>query len=147
MEATSKYIVFQLNNERFAINIQQVRSIEKVPELTSMPQMPVSMKGIFELRGKITPVIDLKEKLEMGTTEQQADTRVLILTIDQEQVGTIVDRATEVIDLNDDEIEEPPGMISGVHKEYITGVAHYEEKLLVLLDLDRVIHFEELNIV
>ncbi|GEN46322.1 chemotaxis protein CheW [Alkalibacillus haloalkaliphilus] len=146
MSDVSKYIIFQLNHERFAINIQQVRSIEKMPELTTMPQMPQAMKGIFELRGAITPVIDLKEKLEMGLAEQTEETRLLVLTIDGKQLGVIVDKATEVVDLNEETIEPPPEMVANVEREYITGVANQEGQLIVILDLDRVLDYEEFNV-
>ncbi|WP_017186988.1 chemotaxis protein CheW [Alkalibacillus haloalkaliphilus] len=146
MSDVSKYIIFQLNHERFAINIQQVRSIEKMPELTTMPQMPKAMKGIFELRGAITPVIDLKEKLEMGLAEQTEETRLLVLTIDGKQLGVIVDKATEVVDLNEETIEPPPEMVANVEREYITGVANQEGQLIVILDLDRVLDYEEFNV-
>ncbi|GAA0451032.1 chemotaxis protein CheW [Alkalibacillus silvisoli] len=146
MSEVSKFIIFQLNHERFAINIQQVRSIEKMPELTTMPQMPQAMKGIFELRGAITPVIDLKEKLEMGQAEYSEETRTLILTIDGNQLGVIVDKATEVVNISDDVIEPPPEMVAGVEREYITGVANQDGQLIVLLDLDRVLNFAEFNV-
>ncbi|MDV2581973.1 chemotaxis protein CheW [Alkalibacillus haloalkaliphilus] len=146
MSDVSKYIIFQINHERFAINIQQVRSIEKMPELTTMPQMPQAMKGIFELRGAITPVIDLKEKLEMGLAEQTEETRLLVLTIDGKQLGVIVDKATEVVDLNEETIEPPPEMVASVEREYITGVANQEGQLIVILDLDRVLDYEEFNV-
>ncbi|MDQ0159413.1 chemotaxis protein CheW [Alkalibacillus salilacus] len=146
MAEMSKYIIFELNSERFAINIQQVRSIEKLPELTTMPQMPESMKGIFELRGAITPVIDLKEKLEMGQANNDEETRILILTIDEKPLGVIVDKATEVVDIDESTIEAPPEMVAGVDREYITGVAKSGEQLIVILDLDRILYYEEYNV-
>ncbi|MET3684085.1 purine-binding chemotaxis protein CheW [Alkalibacillus flavidus] len=146
MAELTKYIIFEINRERFAINIQQVRSIEKMPELTTMPQMPESMKGIFELRGAITPVIDLKEKLNMGQANNDEETRVLILTIDDKPLGVIVDKATEVVDIDADTIEPPPEMAAGVDREYITGVANQEDQLIVILDLDRVLYYDDYNV-
>lgn len=143
MKSFTKVIVFQLKNEQYGVDIQQVRSIERLTGVTEVPKTADFIKGVINLRGDITPLIDLKERLHVGTTVQTEATRVLILNIEGLQVGLIVDSATDVIDLEDDLVEPAPSMIGGVTKEYLKGVAKLKEKLLILLDLEKVLNFEE----
>lgn len=145
MEDTIKIIVFQLQNEQYGVNIQQVRSIEKLQNVTPVPGTADFIKGVINLRGDITPVIDLKDRLQIGKTEYTDHTRVLIINIENIQLGLIVDTATDVLDIEPSIIEAPPEVIGGVTEEYLSGVAKTEDRLLILLDLERILNFQELN--
>ncbi|MGY3716928.1 chemotaxis protein CheW [Sutcliffiella cohnii] len=138
-----KVIVFQLAKEHYGVDLQQVRSIERMQAITPVPQTSAFIKGVMNLRGDITPIIDLKERLELGKTEYTEQTRVLIVQIETIQVGLIVDSATDVIDIDPSFIEPAPAMIGGVTKEYLKGVAKLEDRLLVLLGLEQVLNQEE----
>ncbi|WP_226037136.1 chemotaxis protein CheW [Aquibacillus saliphilus] len=145
METLVKVIVFQLKNNQYGVNIQQVRSIERLQNVTEVPQTVDFIKGVINLRGEITPIIDLKERLHIGETEYTDDTRVLIININTIQVGLIVDAATDVIDIDSSIIDAPPEMIGGVTEDYITGVAKLEDKLLILLNLECVLNMDEIK--
>ncbi|UTR12075.1 chemotaxis protein CheW [Evansella sp. LMS18] len=145
MENTIKVIVFQLHNEQYGVNIQQVRSIEKLQNVTPVPGTAEFIKGVINLRGDITPIIALKDRLQIGKTEYTDHTRVLIINIESIQMGLIVDNATDVLDIEQSIIDAPPEVIGGVTEEYLSGVAKIEDRLLILLDLERILNFQELN--
>jgi purine-binding chemotaxis protein CheW len=145
MEELFKVIVFQLKNEQYGVNIQQVRSIERLQNVTEVPRTADFIKGVINLRGEITPILDLKERLNVGETEYTDETRVLIVSINTIQVGLIVDSATDVINLNSATIDPPPKMIGGITEDFLTGVAKLEDNLLILLDLERVLNLNEIN--
>ncbi|MFC2947692.1 chemotaxis protein CheW [Virgibacillus sediminis] len=145
MEELKKFIVFQLNTEHYGVHIQQVLSIEKVTHITPVPNTSPFIQGVMNLRGEITPVIDLKGRLQIGTAEHTASTRILIVHINDTQVGLLVDSATDVIDLEQSLIDSPPETVGSLSGSYINGVAKVEEKLLILLDLEKVLNLEEMS--
>ncbi|GAA0493193.1 chemotaxis protein CheW [Virgibacillus sp. MSP4-1] len=145
MNEPSKVIVFQLNEEQYGVDIQQVLSIEKLTEITKVPKTSDFIKGIINIRGEITPIIDLKDRLQIGETEYTNDTRVLIVQLKDIQVGLIVDTASDVIDISDASIDPPPKVIGGVSDNFIIGVAKLTERLLILLDLEHVLNLDEMN--
>ncbi|WP_077624597.1 chemotaxis protein CheW [Sediminibacillus massiliensis] len=145
MEEVSKVIVFELKDEKYGVDIQQVRSIERLQNVTEVPRTAAFIKGVINLRGDITPIIDLKERLQIGETEYTDETRILIINIDTIQVGLIVDSATDVVDIDSSIIDPPPRIIGGVTDDFLRGVAKLEDKLLILLDMERVLTLEEIN--
>lgn len=140
---TTKYIVFKLNEQSFGVEVHQVLSIEKYQPLTLVPGVAKFIKGIMPLRGEITPVLDLKERLSIKQTVITEDDQILIIKIDEIQLGLIVDEATEVIDIDSSTIETPSKMIRGVDQEYISGIANVDHRLLILLDLEKVTNQSE----
>lgn len=148
MEELSKVIIFQLKEQSYGVDIQQVRSIERLQQITEVPGTPSFIKGVMHLRGETTPVIDLKERLDFDKTEDQnyqATTRILLVHVDTVQVGLIVDAATDVIDINTKAIESAPKIIGSIHEAFLKGVAKLENELLILLDLECILNFEEAN--
>lgn len=144
MEIT-KYIVVKLKEQSYGVSVQQVLSIERLQEITAVPRSSAFIKGVINLRGETTPVIDLKERLEIGGTDPTDDSRVLVVEMDGVQIGLIVDSATEVIDIDPLVIEQPPEIIGGVHDVYLNGVAKLEKRLLILLNLERILDLKETN--
>ncbi|QDP41031.1 chemotaxis protein CheW [Radiobacillus deserti] len=145
MEAFSKFIVFRVNEQEYAADIQQVVSIEKVQEVVQLPQTPDFIKGVINLRGSITPILDLKQRLGMQEATYTDQTRILIASMENVQVGLVVDVATDVLDIDNSVVEPAPDMVGGVSSKYLKGVAKLENRLLLLLDLERVLSFEELH--
>lgn len=138
------YIIFKLNNQLFGVDVHQVTSIEKMQPLTEVPGTSDFIKGIMPLRGEIMPVLDLKERLTMRkTTATDDENRILIIHLEGVQIGLIVDEATEVITIDSSSIEPPFGMISGVHNQYIKGIAKVNKQLLIILDLGKVTNQSE----
>jgi purine-binding chemotaxis protein CheW len=143
MEETIKVIVFTLNGQRFGTNVQQVISIEKMKEITKVPGTSSFIKGIFSFHGETVPVLELKERLQMELTAQTESNRIIVVKIDDIQVGLIVDAATDVLDIDAKLIEDSKTMGGVIHKDYINGVAKLENELLILLNLGQVLALEE----
>lgn len=140
-----KVIIFQLNDEEYGIPVQQVRSIERVLHITRVPRTASFVKGVINLRGVVTPIIDLRTRFNLEASEYQDSTRIIIAASDDMEVGLIVDSANDVIDIPVDAIEPAPEVVGVVESEYINGVARVNKRLLILLNLDKVLNPEQLN--
>lgn len=140
-----KAIIFQLKDEEYAISVQQVGSIERVQHITRVPQTATFVKGVINLRGVVTPIIDLRDRFDIETTEFTDSTRIIIVYINNMEVGLIVDAAYDVIDIPQDAIEPPPEVIGTVDVDYIDGVAKIDSRLLMLLNMERVLSKKEMK--
>lgn len=145
MESISKYIVFQMKEQIYGADVRQILSIEKVQEMTEVPRTADFIKGVINLRGETTPIIDLKERLRLGKTGQTDATRILIVHIAEIRVGLMVDAATDVIDVDSKLIESAPKIIGGIRDTFLKGVAKQEDNLLILLNLEAVLDLNETN--
>ncbi|MCZ0755441.1 chemotaxis protein CheW [Anoxybacillus sp. J5B_2022] len=146
-ETELKVIVFQLKDEEYAIPVQQVRSIEKVQHITRVPRTPKFVKGVINLRGVVTPIIDLRERFGIEALPFNEQTRIIIVALGEMEVGLIVDAANDVLDLPIKSIEPPPEVIEAVEADYINGVAKVGKRLLILLNLEKVLEKETIALV
>lgn len=137
-----KVIVFQLLDEEYGIPVQQVRSIEKILPITRVPRTAPYIKGIINLRGVVTPIIDLRKRFGLEELKDTENTRIIIVSKDDMEVGFIVDAANDVIDIHQDIIEPAPEVVGSVHVEFIQGVAKIEKRLIVMIDLEAVLKVE-----
>lgn len=135
-----KVIVFSLLDEEYGIPVSQVRSIEKVQHITRVPRTAPFVKGVINLRGVVTPIIDLRTRFAMPETDYKDSTRIIIVATEDVEVGLIVDTANDVMDIPVDTIEPPPEIVGSVEIEYLEGVAKLDKRLLILLNLDRVLN-------
>ena len=142
-----KVIVFRLLDEHFGVDVSQVKSIERLDTITKLPHTPSFVKGVIHLRGAVIPIVDLKERLGLAQNEWTDQSRVILLTIGGYDVGIIVDSANDVIDIPTSNIEPPPRMISGVEMKYLRGIAKLQNQLLVLLNLNRVLDLDEIDLI
>ncbi|MCM3654065.1 chemotaxis protein CheW [Metabacillus litoralis] len=142
MSEDMKVIVFQLENEEYGIPVQQVRSIERVQHITRVPGTAPFIKGVINLRGVITPIIDLRIRLGLAELSVNESTRIIIVSNEDMDVGFIVDAANDVIDLGEDTIEPAPDVVGSVQAEYIKGVAKVEKRLIVMIYLEEVLKVE-----
>lgn len=140
-----KLIVFQLKEKEYTIPVSQVSAIEKVEHITRVPGVKKYVKGVINLRGVVTPVIDLRLRFDIEEEDYSNSTRVIIVALQDMEVGLIVDAANDVIDVRVDSIEPQPEVVGVVQAEYISGVAKIEKRLLILLDLEKVLSPEELR--
>ncbi|MCV9887681.1 chemotaxis protein CheW [Metabacillus halosaccharovorans] len=138
-----KVIVFQLQDEEYGIPVQQVRSIEKVEHITRVPRTAPFIKGVINLRGVVTPIIDLRKRFGLQELEETESTRMIIVSKEDIEVGFIVDAANDVIDIHKDIIEPAPEVVGSVEVEYIQGVAKLEKRLIVMIDLDEVLKTDQ----
>ncbi|PLT32581.1 chemotaxis protein CheW [Bacillus sp. V5-8f] len=140
-----KVIVFQVDDEEYAIDVRQVQSIERVHKITRVPGLPPFIKGVMNMRGEVTPIIDLKERFGRGASEYKKDTRFLIVSINGVIIGLIVDTANDVIDIKQEQIEPAPETDTVVEKDYLQGVVKLKDRLFILVDLERLISLEDLH--
>lgn len=138
-----KVIVFQLREEEYAVSVDQVGSIERMQSITRVPQTAEFVKGVINLRGVVTPIIDLRNRFDMEETEYDNATRIIIVYLDDMEVGLIVDEAKDVIDINVNDIEPAPEVVDTVDVDYIEGVIKLEDRLLILLNLTMVLTNKE----
>ncbi len=127
----------------YGVPITQVQEIIPMAKPTRLPQVPDFVEGIINLRGKIIPIIDLKKRFNMEATEITSDTRSVVVEVSGQTVGIIVDEVSEVLRLSKDNIEPPPAAIGGITAEYLTGVGKLEDRLLILLDMDKILTEQE----
>ena len=145
MSSFLKVIVFQLNEEEYTIPVHQAGSIEKIMPITRVPGTAPFVKGVINLRGVVTPIIDLCERLGMENTRMTEQTRIITAKIGDLAVGLIVDGANDVLDINQELIEPSSEAIGTEDLEFIQGVVHLEQRLLVLLNLEKVLSLEEVH--
>jgi purine-binding chemotaxis protein CheW len=142
-----KYLTFDLGKEEYGIEILKVREIIGLMESTTMPQTPDYIKGVINLRGKVIPVIDVRLKFSMPEVEYTQETCIIVVDVDSVQAGIIVDSVSEVMDIKRDEIEETPNIGQGIDTNFINGLSEKNGKLIILLNIEKVLSFEELEMV
>jgi len=140
-----KVIVFRLQNEDYGVEVNQVKSIERLEQITRVPKTPKFVKGVINLRGVVTPIIDLRGRLELEESPYTEDTRIIIVAVEDLEIGLIVDAANDVIDVPSSLIEPAPKVVGGVKATYLRGVAKLENRLLILLNLNKVLNLEEIQ--
>ncbi len=136
-------VIFELGAEYFGIDIASVEGINKMLDITKIPQSPAYLEGITNLRGSVLPVIDLHVRFGMPSQERTNETRIMVANLDGVKVGMVVSAVSEVLTIDDSVIEPPPPMVSNINSEFITGVAKIDKRLVILLDLAKVLTVEE----
>jgi len=136
-------VVFELADEFYALDIHRVESIIKMQEITSVPHAPAFVDGVINLRGEVLPVVDLRSRFGLDTQEETKETRIVVVAIDQMKVGMIVDGVSEVLNVNTDEVEPPSPMVTTVDSGFIEGIAKEDDRLIILVDLAKVLTVEE----
>ncbi len=136
-------VSFKLGKEEFGVDILKVQEINRMLEITEMPNSPEFVEGIVNLRGRIIPVLDLKKRLHLPVKEHDNSTRIIVVELNNKTVGFIVDEVSEVLRIESSITEPPPDMVAGIESDYITAVAKLDDRLLILLDLSKVLSQEE----
>lgn len=140
-----KVIVFQMNEQQYAINIEQVRSIERLQDITEIPRTSAFIKGVINYQDEVVPIVDLKERMGIGETIHTESTRILVAILNELQVGFLVDSATDVIDIDSTIVETAPKIIKNVSTDYLAGVAKLTNDLLLILDTELLFNDEEME--
>ena len=136
-------VSFKVDNEEFGIDILKVQEINKMLQITKVPNAPDFVEGVVNLRGRIIPVIDLRKRLSMAKKEHDNKTRIVVVDIAGNIIGFIVDEVNEVLRIGKDIIESPPELVSRVESDFITSVAKLEDRIIILLDLDNLLKKDE----
>ncbi|WP_216828414.1 chemotaxis protein CheW [Alkalihalobacterium elongatum] len=134
-----KVIVFQLKDEEYAIEVDNIQSIERMQPVTRIPRTFPFIKGVMNLRGVITPIMDLRKRFGIESKKADEATRILVISKDDIEIGFIVDGANDVIDIPSEKIEPTPEVVGGVEADYLSGVVKLDNRLFTLLNIDKVI--------
>lgn len=134
-----KIVAFKLGEEEYGLDINYVQSIERIEHITRVPNAPAFVKGVINLRGNVTPVIDLKSKLGMGQCRDTDTTRVIITKLEDIELGMIVDQTSDVIDVNSEFIE---AMTSSFDSPFFNGIAKMDGRLIILLEMEELLKNE-----
>ncbi|WP_209121945.1 chemotaxis protein CheW [Alkalihalobacillus sp. BA299] len=134
-----KVIVFQLKDEEYAIEVDYIQSIERMQPVTRIPRTFSFITGVMNLRGVITPIMDLRKRFGIEAKKSDDATRILVISKDDIEIGFIVDGANDVIDIPAEKIEPTPEVVGGVEANYLRGVVKLDNRLFTLLNIDKVI--------
>lgn len=141
-----EYVTFSLNEEEYAFDALNVREIIEFGNVTKVPHLPDFFKGVINLRGTIIPVIDLKQKFGMESENYQKHTCVIITEFSKGVMGVIVDAVSDVIYLSDESISSTPSFGTKIRTDFIKGMGKVEDRLVLVLDVDKVLTEEEASI-
>jgi purine-binding chemotaxis protein CheW len=140
-----KFLTFFFDDEEYAIEILKVQEIIGVMPITPVPRTPEYLLGVINLRGKVIPVIDLRARFGMETVAWTEETCIIVMQIDETQMGMMVDKVSEVLDIAAGEIEDTPSFGAEVNTDYIMGIGKAEGKVRLLLDIDKVVSAQEIG--
>jgi purine-binding chemotaxis protein CheW len=137
-------VSFNLGPEEYAVEVLKVREIIRMTSITHIPNTPPSVEGIINLRGKVIPIVSLRNRFSMMCSEHDNHTRIIVMDIAGKLMGFIVDGVSEVIRISNGEIQPPPVMVSGgLDQDFICGVIQHADHLLLMLQLDRMFSHDE----
>jgi purine-binding chemotaxis protein CheW len=141
-EATEHLATFFLDREEYGVDVRQVQEIRRLSEITAVPRAPEFIRGVINLRGRILPVLDLKRKLGLGEVEAGRATRIVVVRLGERLLGLLVDGASQVLKVPVSRIEPPPEEVLEKGGDYIRGVAKLEDRLIIVVDLGRLLAHE-----
>jgi purine-binding chemotaxis protein CheW len=136
---TRQIVVFALQSNEFGIDIGQVREIDRLVPITRVPRVPAHVEGIINLRGQLVPIVDLRTRLGMPHAAPTKMARIIVAEIGPRSIGMIVDEVREVVRIPTDQIEQSEGVLEGLANEFIGALARIGERLIILLDVEKVL--------
>ncbi len=141
--AEMQLVVFELGDESYGVDISRVQDINRMQEITEIPHAPESVVGVINLRGRVIPVIDLRKRFGLPEAVHTKDTRIVVVHLEGNLIGVIVDAVSQVLRIPADIVEPPSPVLAGVDSKYLRGIAKLDDKLVILLDLDFVLSRRE----
>ena len=138
-------VTFSIGSEEFGVDILKVIEIIRTMEITKVPKAPAFVEGVINLRGLVIPIIDLRRRFGLAEKAGESDTRIIVIEINGMSVGFVVDSVSEVLRIPANTVEPAPPVVAGVDSDYISGVGKLEDRLLILLDLDKLLSADDLE--
>ena len=140
-------LAFKLGNEEYGIKILKVQEIRGYESVTRIASAPEHVKGVVNLRGTIVPIVDMRIKFKLGEPTYNQFTVVIILNIQDRVVGMVVDSVSDVISLTADQIKPAPDMGGALNTDYLVGLGTVDERMIILVDIDRLMSSEEMGVI
>lgn len=149
-ESQFQLVTFHLGEELYGVNIMDVKEIVRLQNVRVIPNAPFYVEGIINLRGEIIPIIDLHKRFKLQTLTRSSDDAeieggFIILNIDGNKIGIIIDKVERVVTVKAEEVKEPPQMLSGIGTEYIEGVIREKQGYLIMLNTRKLFNAKELQ--
>lgn len=136
-------VTFTLGSEEYAVNILKVQEINRMSEIAKVPNAPPFVEGVINLRGKVIPVVNLRQRFGLSGKGADDKSRIVIMDIQGITIGVMVDAVSEVLRIPANTVEEAPPMATEIGTEFIQGIAKLDERLIILIDMDRLIEKSE----
>jgi len=146
MSQVLEFVIFKLCNEYYGIDIQNVENIEKVLRITRVPYTEDYIEGVVNLRGNIIPIIDLRARFNLEEKNTDEESRIIIVRAKGLTVGMVVDSSSEVLQLENDSIDEAPAIKGNVDKDYISQIGKSDGRIIMLIDLLKVLGIEDIEV-
>lgn len=131
---------FKLGEEEYAIDVLKIQEIIRLVEITSVPRTDSYILGVMNLRGKVIPVVDLRVRFNLEKSDFDKKTRIIVVRFEKENIGFVVDEVTQVVRINKSVIEPTPPLVGSIGQEYILGICKYDDRLIILLDIDMLVY-------
>jgi len=144
-EEILQLVTFMIGSEEFAVDILYVQEINRMIPITKVPNAPEYVEGVINLRGRVIPVIDLRTRLGMNKKQFDQNTRIIVIEVQNNTLGFIADAVKEVLRISSAITEQPPALVSGIDSEHIKSVGKLEDRLLILIDLEKIFAQPEHN--
>jgi len=135
IENNNQFVIFKLDNEYYGIPINYVETIEKVHEITRVPNTPSYVKGVINLRGVVVPVVDLRQRFSLSPKAVSNESRIIILSIEEVVVGLLVDNSSEVLTIPEDSIDNTNNLVNSFEDDYIKGIGKVDERMIIIIDI------------
>lgn len=140
-----RYLTFRIGDEDYAIEIRFVTEIIGIQKITSVPDMPEFVKGVINLRGQVIPVLDVRSRFHLSEREYDERTCIVVVNVNEMQIGLIVDTVNEVREIPEDMVSPPPSISRGSRSRYIKGMGRIGEEVKIILDITKLLFEEELQ--
>jgi purine-binding chemotaxis protein CheW len=138
-----QFVTFRLGREEFGLDVFAVHEVLRHQEVTPVPRAPEFVEGVIDVRGTLVPVVDLRRRFELSRAPVGADTRIVLVEFGGERLGLVVDAVTEVLRVPETAVSPPPQYIRGLAAEFVRGIVRQEARLIVLIDIDRILSTQE----
>jgi purine-binding chemotaxis protein CheW len=144
---TMQLVSFRLAQEEYGVEITKVREIILVGDITRVPQTPDYVKGLINLRSTVIPIVDLRVRFGLPETDLTGESRIMVINVAGKMIGITVDAVSEVLRIKHNQIAPPPPTVAGLGREYLTGLVKLDDRLLILLDIDKILTQDQVDAV
>jgi purine-binding chemotaxis protein CheW len=144
---TLQLVSFRLASEEYGIEITKVQEIILMGEITRVPQTPEYIMGLINLRSTVIPIVDLRLRFALKQEQLTDETRIMVVNVAGKTIGIIVDAVSEVLRISQEQISPPPPTVAGLGREYLTGLVKLDKRLLILLDIDKILGEEATDVI